>query len=31
VLNGELLHFAEGKKKESLQSFFDKLTEKQTL
>ena len=27
--NGELLHMAEGKKKQSLQSFFDKLTEQQ--
>ena len=28
-LTGELLHLAEGKKKESLQSFFDKLTAEQ--
>ena len=27
--NGELLHMAEGKKKESLQSFFDKLSDEQ--
>ena len=27
--NGELLHMAEGKKKSSLQSFFDKLTDEQ--
>jgi transposase len=28
-INGELLHMAEGKKKESLQGFFDKLTPRQ--
>jgi hypothetical protein len=27
--NGEVLHLAEGKKKESLESFFQKLTSKQ--